>query len=350
MNNYIVVSQKEELLKNLQKDISLDINKKEKYYDVISRVDSSKFPIILNTFHLSNLFGIRWPELKYIIDNSDSCYHDFYIKKRRKNAKRKISSPSKEILYLQNQIKKLILSNININVSAFGFVPGKSIIDNASFHIGSEKLLSIDLKDFFPSIGYTRIYYIFYNICGYHSDVASSLAKIVMKDGGLPQGAPTSPILSNIACYKLDYRLQKLSEKLNIKYTRYADDIVFSGDINKIDDKLLYTVGKIIEDEGFKINSSKTKFLDKSKRMEVTGLVINNGRVDIKKDYINKIRQELYYVKKYGLDDHLHKNKITNSNYKGHLKGKIMFVWSINKEKGNKLLELYNEIFDLDNH
>jgi RNA-directed DNA polymerase len=346
MEDKIMIKQKDELLEILGNTKALTFKERQKYYDVISKVDSSKFPVILNTFHLANLFGLKWSELKNIIDKNHLYYHDFFILKRKTNKKRKISAPSKELFYIQKEIQNKILENIAINNFAFGFVKDKSIFDNANYHIKSEKILSIDLKDFFPSIGFTQVYYIFYNICGYHSDVASSLAKIVMKDGGLPQGAPTSPIISNIVCYKMDYRLQKLAEKNNIKYSRYADDIVFSGEKNKINNKLFYVVNKIIEDEGYIINDDKTKFLDKSKRMEVTGLVINNDKIAVKKDYILKIRQELYYIKKYGLNNHLSNNNIYNSNYKDHLKGKIMFVWKVDKEKGLKLLNEYNKIFD----
>lgn len=346
MENSIMIKQKDELLEILENTRELTFKDRQKYYDIISKVDSSKFPIILNTFHLANLFGLKWSELKNIIDNSNLYYHDFFISKRNSNKKRKISAPSKELFYIQKEIQNAILEKIEINSFAFGFVKRKSIIDNASYHLKAEKLLSIDLKDFFPSIGFTRVYYIFYNMCGYHSDVASSLTKIVMKDKGLPQGAPTSPIISNIVCYKLDYRLQRLSEKIGIKYSRYADDIVLSGESNKVNNKLLYTVKKIVEDEGFVINDEKTKFLDKSKRMEVTGLVINNNKISVKKDYILKIRQELYYIKKYGLNNHLNKNNIYNSNYKEHLKGKIMFIWSINREKGYKLLKEFDAILE----
>ena len=346
MENQIMINQKDELLEIIGNTRVLTFKKRQKYYDIISKVDSSKFPIFLNTFHLANLFGLKWSELKNIIDNNHLYYHDFFISKRKSHKKRKISAPSKELFYIQKEIQNKILEKITINNFAFGFVKKKSIFDNAHHHIKAEKLLSIDIKDFFPSIGFTKVYYIFYNICGYHSDVASSLAKIVMKDKGLPQGAPTSPIISNIVCYKMDYRLQKLSEKNDIKYSRYADDIVFSGEKNKINNKLLYIVGKIIEDEGYILNNEKTKFLDKSKRMEVTGLVINNGKISVKRDYTAKIRQELYYIKKYGLNNHLSNNNIYNSNYKDHLKGKIMFVWSVDKEKGYKLLNEYNNIFE----
>lgn len=344
MENELMINQKEKLLEELEVT-NLPKKDKEKYYDVISKVDSSKFPIILNTFHLANLFGIKWSELKNMINNSDKYYHDFYISKKRGKEKRKISAPSSDLFYVQKQIKMQILDKIEISKCSFGFKQKCSIVDNAKYHLGAKKILSLDLKNFFPSIRFNRVYYIFYNICGYHSDVASSLTKLVMKDKGLPQGAPTSPVISNIVSYKLDYRLEKLAKKMNIKYSRYADDMVFSGSEDQINGKLGFIIRKIVEDEGFHLNKDKTNYFDSSKRMEVTGIVINNNKLSVKRQYIRKIEQELYFIKKFGLNQHLINSGINNSNYIGHLNGKISFVYMINKEKGEELYNKFNNIF-----
>lgn len=155
----------------------------------------------------------------------------------------------------------------------------------------------------------------------------------------VPQGACTSPVISNIVLYMLDIRLLKLAEKNNINYTRYADDITFSGTRNQINQRFYKLVRKIVEDEGFKINDKKVHFSSKSQRQEVTGLIINNGIIRIKRNYIRKIKQELYYIGKFGLENHIKNMGIYNSFYVEHLKGKIMFVREVDLEKGNKLLE-----------
>jgi hypothetical protein len=215
---------------------------------------------------------------------------------------------------------------------------------NAEQHLYTEVVLNIDLKDFFPSIDSQRIYYIFNKICKYDKTLSYCLTRIVTYENRLPQGACTSPIISNIVAYKLDYRLFKLAQKNNIKYTRYADDITFSGNSNIITKKLYSLIKKIIEEEGFKVNERKVHFSSKSFRQEVTGLTINNNKVTVNSKYVKKIEQELYYIKKYGLENHIKYAEIKNGFYLEHLKGKIMFVWSIDKEKGNKLLLKFNDL------
>lgn len=154
----------------------------------------------------------------------------------------------------------------------------------------------------------------------------------------LPQGAPTSPIISNIVSFMLDVRLSKIADCFNINYTRYADDITFSGSKENINESLLKIVTNIIKECGFKINDKKTRFASCAGRQEVTGLIVNNTEINVSKNYIRKIRQELYYIKKYGIKSHRNKVGFKNRYYKDHLLGKILFVKQINSEKGEKLL------------
>lgn len=300
-------------------------------------------PIILNTYQLSNVLGIKWKSLKKIISNSQKMYYDFNISKRN-GGKRKISMPNEVLKEIQALIKEKILEKIKISDKANGFVVNKSIITNAKEHLNKDKILNIDLKDFFPSIHKNRVYYIFKNLCGYNNDVSFCLTNLVTYKNSLPQGAPTSPILSNIVSYMMDIRLDKMSQKLGIKYTRYADDITFSGSYDLINSKLLEYVTTIIEDCGFEINNKKTRFAGKGKKQEVTGLIVNNDKINVPKRYIKEIRQELYYINKFGIKEHRAKVGFENKYYKEHLLGKILYVKSVNNEKGLKLLEYYNDI------
>lgn len=300
-------------------------------------------PIILNTYQMSDVFGIKWNFLKNIINNCQKSYYNFNIAKRN-GGKRKISMPNEELKEIQTLIKEKILEKIKISDRANGFVEKKSIITNAKEHLKQEKILNIDLKDFFPSIHKNRVFYIFNRICGYEKEVAFCLTELVTYKNSLPQGAPTSPILSNIVAYMMDIRLEKLSEKFKIKYTRYADDITFSGEKEKINTKLLEYVKNIIEDCGFKINESKTRFASKGSRQEVTGLIVNNDYINVPKSYIKEIRKELYYINKYGIKGHREKVGFENKYYKQHLLGKILYVKSINPIKGKELLKDYKKI------
>lgn len=256
-------------------------------------------PIILNSYHLSNVLGIRWNTLKKIINNSERMYYDFDISKKS-GGKRKISMPNEILKEVQILIKEKILSKIKISERANGFVEKKSIITNAKEHLNKEKILNIDLEDFFPSIHRNRVYYIFKYLCGYSNDVSFCLTKIVTYKNSLPQGAPTSPVISNIVSYMMDIKLEKLSKELNITYTRYADDITLSGSKNNINTSLLNRIYLVIEKEcGFKINKNKTRFANRGKRQEVTGLIVNNKTVNVPRSYIREIRKEMYYINKF---------------------------------------------------
>ena len=341
-------------MKNEYKKYKLLIEERKEHYtqkkvlemvDSLEKLNKNNFEIILNSYHFSNLVGIKWECIKKIIDAPEKNYYNFEISKKS-GGKRVINVPNEPLTLCQRYIKEKILDYIPIHDSANGFASNKSIITNANNHINKEMILNIDLKDFFPSINSKKIFYVFKNLCGYNNDLSYCFTKIVMYNGGLPQGACTSPILSNIVSYKMDVRLSMLARKMGITYSRYADDITFSGEKDKINDGLLRIVKEIIESCGYKINNDKIRFQYCKKKQEVTGLIVNNGKVSIPKTYIKKIRQELYFIKKYGITDHKEKVNIYNRFYKEHLKGKIMFVYSIDKYKGKKLLKEYNSIFE----
>lgn len=337
-------NQLEKYILDIEKAEKLGEDKKKYYKEIAKKIDEKGFPIILNSYHLSNLCGIKWDILRTLIDNNISSYHRFYITKKDKISKREILAPSKELSCVQKYIKESILDRVKLNNSCFGFVKAKNIKLNAECHLNSEMILNIDLKDFFPSIDSKRIYCIFNKICGYDKALSYCLTKLVTYKDMLPQGACTSPVISNIVAYKLDLRLSNLAKKVNVNYTRYADDITFSGDKSKITKKFYNYIKNIIEEEGFNVNEKKVHLSSKSYRQEVTGLIINNGKVSVDSKYIRKIRQELYYIKKFGLDNHIEESNIKNGFYVEHLKGKILFVWSIDKEKGQKLLEEFNSL------
>lgn len=331
-------------IEKVNKSNGLTEDKKKYYKELIYQIDTDKYPVILNSFHLSNLCGLKWNIIKNLINNNVDCYHKFYITKKDRVSKREILAPSKELSHVQKYIKESILDNVTISDSCYGFVKGRNIKDNASEHLNSEVVLNIDLKDFFPSVSSDRVYFIFNKICKYDKNLSYCLTKLVTYRNVLPQGACTSPIIANIVSYKLDLRLSNLAEKMNIIYTRYADDITFSGDKKVVNKKLFELLKRIIEDEGFYVNNKKVHFSYNFNRQEVTGLTINDGKVSANSKYIRKIRQELYYIKKYGLENHLYITNTRNSFFLEHLKGKIMFVRDIDKEKGNELLDIYNDL------
>ena len=177
---------------------------------------------------------------------------------------------------------------------------------------------------------------------GYTKEISFVLTKLCTYRGKLPQGSPASPYLSNIVCLKMDKRLHQLASKNGADYTRYADDITFSGDY-----RIQYCmplIQRIIEDEGFYINSAKTRILYKHQRQEVTGLIVNNQMVRINKKYKRNVDQEIYYCLKYGVSSHLQRIGCEKSFYKEHLYGKVYFIKMVEPEVGNHLLNKLSEI------
>jgi retron-type reverse transcriptase len=330
--------------KKINNNVEIDDCKKNFYIDLIDRLNRMDLPIIFNSYHFSNILGINWELFKEIITEPEKFYHHFSISKKNSTKKRNINSPNQTLDNIHRFIKNNILDKIKISSSAHGFIKGKSILTNAKTHLNQEIILNMDLENFFPSISSNRVFNIFKNICGYDDDMSHCLSKLVMYHNGLPQGACTSPVISNIVCYKLDYRLENFAKIYNIKYTRYADDLTFSGSYRFLNVYFKNFVEKIIVDEGFNINHSKSRFNGKSRRQIITGLVINNNNISIPKEYIRRIRQELFYIDKYGYELHKSHENIMNKFYKDHLLGKIGFVMSINKLQGIKLFDAYNKI------
>jgi retron-type reverse transcriptase len=229
---------------------------------------------------------------------------------------------------------------VPVHDAARGYVRKKSIVDHAVPHVGSKEVLTVDLRNFFPSIKFARVFAIFRDI-GYTRDVSFSLARLCCLDGALPQGAPTSPNLSNIVCRRLDFRISRMCQRLGVSYTRYADDLCFSGD--SIPASLLHSLNAIIQSEGFDINENKTRMHSKtSNRKMVTGLNVAHSGVRLPQDYKRAISLDLYHIERHGLLSHLAKRKITDPAYLSKLLGKVGFWLQIEPE--NSLAARHKEV------
>lgn len=305
----------------------------ELYLAYIDTLLSNNVPIIFNFDHLCLLQGRTNEYLSSVINSSENHYREFKIKKRS-GGQRSITAPYIALLEMQYWIYENILKTISIHSSAHGFTHKKSILTNSSIHKGQKQLLKLDLKDFFPSIEINRIIYIFKQL-GYPNSIAFYLATICCYKESLPQGAPTSPILSNIVSRKLDSRLIKFAKKFNLKYTRYADDLTFSGD--NIPVKFIEYISDIINDEGFEVNETKTRlYQNKSKRI-VTGISVIGKEIKVPRGYKRKLKQELHFIKKFGLDSHISKKKIRKHNYLFSIAGKVNFWLSVEPKNQNAL-------------
>ena len=234
-------------------------------------------------------------------------YKTFHIKKKSGKL-REINAPCyqlKILLYITNIVFKALYTP---SESAMGFTEGRSIVDNAQMHVGHNYILNIDLENFFPSIPQPRVWARLqlppFSLPLKVANVVAGLCCTPNEDGTqnvLPQGAPTSPILTNAICDTLDRRMRGVAKHYGLHYSRYADDMTFSSmhNVYHEDGEFMNEVKRIIEDQGFKMNDDKTRLLRDGERQEVTGLTVNKC-VNVARKYVRDLRCILHVWEKEG--------------------------------------------------
>jgi RNA-directed DNA polymerase len=305
---------------------------------------------------LATAMGISLPELRFLAFERRvsriSHYRRFALPKKT-GGERIISAPMPRLKRAQYWVLDNLLARAPVHAAAHGFLKGKSIVSNALPHVGKAVVINLDLKNFFPSIAMPRIKGVFSEL-GYSEQVATILALVcteapteeVSVDGetffvahgtrALPQGAPSSPMLTNILCRRLDARLQGCAAKLGFSYTRYADDLTFSGDeaARKLSGKLLWRVKQIVAAEGFTPHPEKQHVMRSAQRQSVTGVVVNQ-KAAIERDTLRRFRATLFQVEK---DGPAGKQWNGNTNVIDALEGYAQFIKMVDAEKGLPLL------------
>ena len=297
-------------------------------------------PVIFDREHLSLLLGVPSEQLNRIIFGESSYYRHVTIPKKS-GGERELDIPTTTLKNIQRWILDNILDRISTSSCSFGFKKHNSILDNASRHLGKTCVINMDIKDFFPSISFAQVFNVF-SYYGYTKEVSFTLSKLCTYDGHLPQGSPASPYLSNVVCKKLDSRLLSLAERFRADYSRYADDLSFSG--GRGIEKMIPVISSIVQDEGFLINQKKTRIAYSHQKQEVTGLIVNGKTVRVCRKYKRDVEKDLYYCKKYGVSDHMNHIGCNKAFYKEHLFGKILFIKMIEQTEGERLEEHFNEI------
>lgn len=241
---------------------------------------------------------------------SERRYLRFTLAKRR-GGKRTIWAPQRDLKLLQRKLAAELVQRYPRRQVVYGFTEKRSIIDNAKRHLRCRYVLNVDLEDFFPSINYGRVHGLFLSL-GAGWQAATILAQICCHDNALPQGAPTSPIVSNMICVKLDRELLDLAKRHGCVYTRYADDMTFSKkkgtfppDLARLDEDDGRTIlgsklRAIIESNGFKPHSGKTWLFGRDFRQVVTGLVVN-VKPNVRREWVRQLRAMIHAWRKYGL-------------------------------------------------
>lgn len=302
-------------------------------------------------------------------------YRQFKVKKKS-GGFRQITTPrTQSFMMMLSAVNLLLQSMYKPSDYAMGFADGRSVVSNAAIHIGMDYILNIDLKDFFPSIHQARVWKrLQVPPFKFNQSIANLIAGLCcMKENSidehgnkkdvyvLPQGAPTSPIITNMICDRLDYYLSRLAKRFNMNYTRYADDITFSSMrfVYGKNGKFMQELHRIIKEQGFIINESKTRLQRKGSRQEVTGIIVSD-KLNVTQKYVRDIRNILYMWNRYGYNVAYSKFFPKYKEEKGHVKkgtpdlisvinGKLMYLKMVKGEDDSVYTRLHTKFAKLAN-
>jgi hypothetical protein len=350
---------KETDINYLGDNVSQGLNNKE---TDTTKLTQHQQPLVTTVEDLAKAMNVSVGTLRYLAYNriisKTTHYKRFYIPKKT-GGKRLISTPMPKLKQAQYWLLENMLNKVATHDAAHGFVRQRSIVSNALPHVGAEVVINIDMKDFFPTITYPRVKGVFRSF-GYSEQIATILALVCTEpdvdqielDGQtyyaagserlLPQGAPTSPALTNIICRKLDARLKGIAVKLGFNYTRYADDLTFSASGEAVTHvkTLMGFVKKVVKEEKLVIHPDKIRVLRKGARKEVTGIVVNDKPAVNAKE-LDRFRALLFQIEKDGPQG---KHWNNSPNLLASIKGFANFVAQVDPVKGKPLVERVNTI------
>lgn len=259
----------------------------ERYEKEIEYLIDQNLPPAVSVAVVSIIFGVSSNFIASILRKKDSQYRTFTIKKGTK--RRKIEAPKVGLKIFQSWIGNNLSRALNFPECVFGFIPEMNgVFEAANVHCESEWVYSLDLRDFFNNISREKVKSELIDL-GYSAHSSELITIFCTYQGRLPQGSPASPILSNIVFKNTDSLLLRKSKDLDIKYTRYADDLVFSG-INPMPAELPEIIKEILLDEGWTIAEEKEHISSLPNRLKVHGLLVHGEKPRLTKGYRNRIR------------------------------------------------------------
>tara|TARA_Y100001938_G_C8075834_1_gene426014 strand:- start:734 stop:1654 length:921 start_codon:yes stop_codon:yes gene_type:complete len=281
-------------------------------------------------------------EVKDILKDVSRYYISYPIRKKNRKKKRFIDAPQGRLKEIQKSLLRNFLYKYKPHPIACGFVKNKSAVDGAKAHVGQKILVCMDIYNFFGSITTRQVENLFKFLMQkskkFQSHAADdimveNLAQLVTYKGRVPQGAPTSPVLSNLICLGIDKKLKSLETKHKCKITRYADDISCSSSENKDLVKIIPEIKSIFRQRGFKMNKDKTRVSRANKRMKVTGIVVND-KTNVPSKVSRNLRAKLHNM--------VQKGERVNEDVLSKVRGKIEWITALNPHKGNQLLNQYD--------
>ncbi|HYO10937.1 MAG TPA: reverse transcriptase family protein [Tepidisphaeraceae bacterium] len=328
----------------------------------VEKLRAAGLPILSAPADVAAALGVTVPRLRWLAYHADASPVSHYVRftvKKRSGGERLLSAPMDELARAQAWILASVLQKIPTHAAAHGFVAGRSTVSNATPHVGRDVLVNADLKDFFPSVTFRRVAGLFREL-GYSPAVATVFALLCtdaprrkvlyaskpfwVAAGArqLPQGACTSPAISNLVARRLDSRLAGIAVKLGWTYTRYADDLSFSadGEPSQRIGYLLARVRHISQDEGFAVNEAKTRVLRQSTRQLVTGVVVND-RPGVDRATVRRLRAILHRAKSEGLAA---QNRERVPHFEAWLDGMIAYIHMVNPQQAEPLRRAFDAV------
>lgn len=293
-----------------------------------------KLPFIYDTYQLAHYLRVGNKTLFDILKHCDEHYRLVLIPKRS-GGMRELCVPDESLKRMQRSILKEIFVHLPVSRYATAYYAGSKLRDNAAPHVGRRYLLKLDLSDFFGSVRFDMVFSAAFHTRFFPKQIGAVLTTLCCKDDTLPQGAPTSPAISNLVMKQFDDNFGSWCDAKGFAYTRYCDDITISGN------RSLYSAynkaRQWLTGMGFEINERKTRFLSNANRQMVTGLTVNE-KISVPNDYKRGVRQEFYYAQKYGaenvilrksLAEFINDGKADTVRYKAYLLGKINYILSV---------------------
>lgn len=327
----------------------------------VEKVAGLGLPVLATPRDVADLFGISIRRLRWLAFHTEAAERAHYVYfevPKRSGGTRLLAAPHRELKRVQKKLLTEILEKLPMGAPAHGFVKGRSTVTNAEPHVGSTDVVNLDISNFFPTITFRRVRGLFRGL-GYSPCVATILAllatecprvpieyegkrwMVAVGERALPQGAPSSPAISNLVSRRLDKRLSALARKAGWRYTRYADDLTFSvaagaggGKGGAASPWLMRQVEDILASEGFRIHPKKRRRQRRARRQEVTGIVVNQ-KLSVPREEVRRLRAILHGARKTGLAA---QNREGREGFPAWLRGKLAYVAMIDPEKGKKML------------
>jgi hypothetical protein len=321
----------------------------------VELLERAGLPVLSTPAELARAMGLSVPRLRWLAFHAEVSARPHYVYfeiPKRSGGVRRLAAPHEALKAAQRWILTELLSKVPVEPEAHGFLAGRSVVTNARPHVGQAVVVNVDVRDFFPTISYRRVRGLFQSL-GYSPAVATVLGLLCTEpprrevtfqgvrtfvaagERCLPQGAPTSPAISNLIARRLDRRLRGRLGRKGWVYTRYADDLSFSAkDFDRGRLGFLHaSIRHVLEDEGFAPNPKKGRVQSRGGRQEVTGVVVND-RPTIRRDEVRRLRAVLHQAKHTGLEA---QNREQHPDFRRYLEGRIAWVTMVDPVKGAKL-------------